>query len=139
MSERTPHSILCTLIQRLRRVRRHADLKAVLDEFTPDLAVLNTDQRLTAFQKITEATARVQRRKVPAQGTVKVKEWNEHWQQRLRAAEAKNGNDWENARELGIPYETARRARHRYCGPRQVRWPLKPQSAHATADAAQGA
>lgn len=47
--------------------------------------------------------------------------WTETMIQRLRAAEAKFGNDYDIARELQLPLKVVRPARWRYCGRRRVR------------------
>lgn len=139
MSKPSAQGVFIRVLAQLRRAKTRAQLKVALDEITPQLVVLTTEQRMTVFQKITEATARWDRRKVPAQFSVKVRAWDERWIARIRAAEARNGCDWANARELGIPYHAARLARYKYVGRRTAARPPKALGVAATPGAPQEA
>lgn len=122
MHTRSSKGFRIALCQRFARARTYADWKAIVtsDEFAVAMAKMNPVDRIIAQGGCAEAYARCSGSKpIPPAGSTRVKAWDEAMIAKLRAAEARFGNDDDIARELKLPIKAIRSARWKYCGPRR--------------------
>lgn len=120
----TPQAALISLSRNLKRLARSADMtefQAFVSRpsFMADLTRLDLKQRMKVMELLgATQNACNGRRPIPKTGTVRVEKWDAAMIAKLRAAEAKHGDDKGIARELGIPLDAARVARWKYIGRR---------------------
>jgi hypothetical protein len=122
--QRTPHGTLVRIWLRLghRRTRRHkrALVMEYLTgrEFAADFAALDRERKRLALDAVREALERLMPEPPAAPPLGRIM-WSQspEWQQRIRDAAKRWGDDKAIAHELGIGINAARVARWRYVGP----------------------
>lgn len=124
MLKRSSQGHLISVTKRFSAIRTYAQFKAYIatNQFTDALLAMTPADRTVALTACGNAYARIDAKApIPKQGSTRVEAWDAAMQSRIRALEAKYGNDNDIARELKMPIKAVRTARWKFCGPRRPR------------------
>lgn len=127
-----------SLTRTLKRIREQGDVQAMQalmasDKFSHDVLALDLAHRSNILAVATASLTEMQDRVGPLlpMSNSKTPKWNDVLIARLRAADAKYGDDKLVARALRLPLKAIRRARLRYIGKRVPVAPATPEADRA--------
>jgi hypothetical protein len=132
----TSRSARISLVAKFNQLARRGDLRELMDYIGSDacaqlMAMLNRADRVSAAKvQFAAQESCYEGKPIPPRWSMRVK-WTPEMIAKLRKAWHKHGTDEGIARELGIPYDNARRARRRFIGihPSQLLAPSKSSAA----------